>query len=95
MPRLALLARLPEALRQAIELRGEGDFAGLAGVLVERGGAVTLAPRLAAGDGPLLPLLVETAEAGRYPLYRLLCERVLSINTTAAGGNTTLMTLGA
>jgi RHH-type proline utilization regulon transcriptional repressor/proline dehydrogenase/delta 1-pyrroline-5-carboxylate dehydrogenase len=94
-PARALLARLPEALRQAIELRGEGDFAGLAGVLVERGGAATLAPRLAAGDGPLLPLLVETAEAGRYPLYRLLCERVLSINTTAAGGNTTLMTLGA
>ena len=48
---------------------------------------------LAAEEGPLIPVFTASAEG--YPVYRMLVERVVSINTTAAGGNTTLMTLGA
>jgi len=47
---------------------------------------------LAAGDGPLVPV-VEPSKDGTYPLFRLRLERVVSINTTAAGGNTSLMTM--
>ena len=44
--------------------------------------------------GALIPVLTPGPVTGRYPLYRLDAERVVSVNTTAAGGNTTLMTLG-
>lgn len=46
--------------------------------------------RLAAGDGALVPVL-EPLMDGRYSLFRLLCERLLTLNTTAAGGNASLM----
>ena len=49
---------------------------------------------LARRNGALVPLVARGALSGRYPLYRLDVERVVSVNTTAAGGNTTLMTLG-
>ncbi|HLO63974.1 MAG TPA: hypothetical protein VK165_13530, partial [Azonexus sp.] len=45
---------------------------------------------LAAGDGALVPLLRPQAN-GRYALFCLLCERVLTVNTTAAGGNASLL----
>ena len=90
-------AGLPEALALGgIAWRTGRDFRGLAGVLFV-GAAAELARvrRLAAAiDGPLLPVLTPGRD-GRYPLYRMLVERVVSINTAAAGGNTTLMTLGA
>ncbi len=41
-------------------------------------------------DGPRLPL-VSLSEGA----YRLTTERVVSIDTTASGGNTTLLTLDA
>jgi RHH-type proline utilization regulon transcriptional repressor/proline dehydrogenase/delta 1-pyrroline-5-carboxylate dehydrogenase len=49
---------------------------------------------LAARDGALVPL-VETAEAEPIALWRLVAERAVCVNTTAAGGNASLMTLGA
>jgi RHH-type proline utilization regulon transcriptional repressor/proline dehydrogenase/delta 1-pyrroline-5-carboxylate dehydrogenase len=42
----------------------------------------------------LIPVYTGGDDRASYPLYRMLAERVVSINTTAAGGNTTLMTLG-
>ena len=89
---------LPEALAlRSIGWRSGKDFHGLAGVLFA-GAAAELARMrrlVAAADGPLLPVVAPGAESGRYPLYRMLVERVVSINTAAAGGNTALMTLGA
>ena len=38
-----------------------------------------------------MPLI--TATGRNFPLYRLTTERVVSVNTTAAGGNASLMTL--
>ncbi|MCH2221186.1 MAG: hypothetical protein MK097_12825, partial [Dechloromonas sp.] len=83
---------LPEALsagwRSAVF--AEACLAG--GVLHEGDAKVrrSLQQRLAASDGPLVPL-VTPREKGRYPLFRLLCEHVQTVNTTAAGGNASLM----
>lgn len=49
---------------------------------------------LAAREGALVPL-VETRDGVPLPLWRLVAERALCVNTTAAGGNASLMTLGA
>ncbi|RQW25500.1 trifunctional transcriptional regulator/proline dehydrogenase/L-glutamate gamma-semialdehyde dehydrogenase [Rhodobacteraceae bacterium CH30] len=54
-------------------------------------GASALRLELAARDGAIIPLI--EAKAGVCNLYRLLVERALSVNTTAAGGNASLMSL--
>jgi RHH-type proline utilization regulon transcriptional repressor/proline dehydrogenase/delta 1-pyrroline-5-carboxylate dehydrogenase len=38
--------------------------------------------------------MIDTSEEGAIPLWRLMAERALCVNTTAAGGNASLMTLG-
>ena len=54
--------------------------------------------RMARRDGPIVPVFARTAqeiEAGReYPLEFLLRERSVSVNTAAAGGNASLMSIG-
>jgi RHH-type proline utilization regulon transcriptional repressor/proline dehydrogenase/delta 1-pyrroline-5-carboxylate dehydrogenase len=47
---------------------------------------------LAARSGALVGL-ISTNEESSIPLWRLLAERALCVNTTAAGGNASLMTL--
>jgi RHH-type proline utilization regulon transcriptional repressor/proline dehydrogenase/delta 1-pyrroline-5-carboxylate dehydrogenase len=39
--------------------------------------------------------LIDTNANDAIPLWRLLAERALCVNTTAAGGNASLMTLDA
>ena len=85
-------ALLPAELAAAIAWRRADELGGLAGVL-DADDAPALRQRLAAEPGPLIAVYRPERATGRYPLDRLLAERVLSINTTAAGGNTTLMTL--
>ena len=48
--------------------------------------------RLAAREGPLVPFIRER-EGGGYDLLRLVVEQTVTINTTAAGGNASLMSL--
>jgi RHH-type proline utilization regulon transcriptional repressor/proline dehydrogenase/delta 1-pyrroline-5-carboxylate dehydrogenase len=54
---------------------------------------------LARRDGPIVPIhgvargALATGDAD-YHLEWLLRERVISVNTTAAGGNASLMTIG-
>ncbi|MBI5901093.1 MAG: bifunctional proline dehydrogenase/L-glutamate gamma-semialdehyde dehydrogenase PutA [Rhodocyclales bacterium] len=90
----AVWALLPAALAAQVALRSGEDFSGIAGVLLDAADPA-LQTRLAARDGPLLPVYRAAAGSGHYPLYRMLAERVVSIDCTAAGGNATLMTLGA
>jgi len=61
--------------------------------LVEAGTAAAWSPVLAARDGALVSL-IDTSAGGAIPLWRLVAERALCVNTTAAGGNASLMTLG-
>ena len=82
---------LPPAVAAAIAWQAAGDFSGLAGVLGAGDGALRQA--MAAADGALLPLYAPLGADGVYPLHRLLVERVVSVNTAAAGGNPRLLTL--
>jgi len=57
----------------------------------EAAAAHALRQKLAALPGPIVPLLV--AGAGGYDVSRLVCERTITINTTASGGNASLLSL--
>jgi RHH-type proline utilization regulon transcriptional repressor/proline dehydrogenase/delta 1-pyrroline-5-carboxylate dehydrogenase len=50
---------------------------------------MALQQRLAAREGPIVPVFVAP-----YPVDFLLSEVSLSINTAAAGGNASLLTIG-
>jgi RHH-type transcriptional regulator, proline utilization regulon repressor / proline dehydrogenase / delta 1-pyrroline-5-carboxylate dehydrogenase len=54
--------------------------------------ADTLRRTLSARDGAIVPLIQDRPD-GSYDLTRLVVEKVASINTTAAGGNASLMSL--
>ncbi|MBS1189781.1 MAG: putA [Rhodocyclaceae bacterium] len=94
-PAERVLPRLPAALGQDIGLWTEHAAMPLAAALVAGDGenAGRWRQRLAKRDGALVPVLRPNSADGRYPLHRLVAERVVTINTTAAGGNATLMTL--
>jgi RHH-type proline utilization regulon transcriptional repressor/proline dehydrogenase/delta 1-pyrroline-5-carboxylate dehydrogenase len=47
--------------------------------------------KLSTLPGPIVPLVV--AGAGGYDLTRLVTERTITINTTASGGNASLLSL--
>ena len=47
--------------------------------------------RLAAREGARLPVIEPAGERHAYPAARLSIERTLSVNTTAAGGNASLV----
>jgi len=95
-----LVDTLPPAAQQAVDwidaapLR-EGDAlpADVAVLLLQAGPARAreLRRALAARAGPRV--IVLEPENGRYPLERLVAERVLTVNTAAAGGNASLMSL--
>ncbi|MET3130230.1 RHH-type proline utilization regulon transcriptional repressor/proline dehydrogenase/delta 1-pyrroline-5-carboxylate dehydrogenase [Oxalobacteraceae bacterium GrIS 1.11] len=87
-------ASLPPAVQdhlQAVGSLDEGDFQV---AMIESKLAKELKPQLAARKGALVST-IETTEDGTIPLWRLVAERALCVNTTAAGGNASLMTLGA
>jgi len=87
-------ADLPAALKDRIQVitdisSGEHDFqiAMLEAVL-----AGELKPLLAAREGAVVGTIDTTADSA-IPLWRLVAERALCVNTTAAGGNASLMML--
>ncbi|WP_374669488.1 trifunctional transcriptional regulator/proline dehydrogenase/L-glutamate gamma-semialdehyde dehydrogenase [Ramlibacter sp.] len=72
----------PEARFDAVLLHGsEDDLRRVQRELAERAGPVIGVERLAPGDASV-------------PVHRLVTERSVSINTAAAGGNASLMTIG-
>jgi RHH-type proline utilization regulon transcriptional repressor/proline dehydrogenase/delta 1-pyrroline-5-carboxylate dehydrogenase len=79
-PDIAFVRDLVDADIQALLFAGNGAAAD------------PLRRRLAARDGPLVPLIGER-ESGGYDLHRLVLEKSVSVNTTAAGGNAALMSL--
>ncbi len=72
-----------------------GDWSALsdiAGVLAADAATAAEANRkLAAREGARLPVIEPAGDPPRYPLARLVVERVVSVNTTAAGGNASLV----
>lgn len=87
----SLLRQLPRPVTQDLRVTQDWRSEPFAMVLFA-GAADALRQEIAARDGALVPF-VAADEAGRYPLHRLIVERVVSINTAAAGGNASLMTL--
>jgi RHH-type proline utilization regulon transcriptional repressor/proline dehydrogenase/delta 1-pyrroline-5-carboxylate dehydrogenase len=60
--------------------------------LVDAQKAPELMPKLAARSGALVPV-IDTDKERAVPLWRLVAERAVCVNTTAAGGNASLMML--
>jgi RHH-type proline utilization regulon transcriptional repressor/proline dehydrogenase/delta 1-pyrroline-5-carboxylate dehydrogenase len=60
--------------------------------LAERSTAPSLYTALAKRDGALVQV-IETDVRTEIPIWRLVAERAISFNTTAAGGNASLMTM--
>jgi RHH-type proline utilization regulon transcriptional repressor/proline dehydrogenase/delta 1-pyrroline-5-carboxylate dehydrogenase len=100
-PLRALVEGLPDPLRDRVSLAGEDGPARCAAVLFEGDGDAlrALGMQVAALDGPIRPVFgaaPDTLRGGTqdYPLELLLAEQVVCTNTTAAGGNASLMTIG-
>ena len=93
----ALIASISQATRALVgRASGAGAFAA---VLTDRGGADLIAfqTAIARRDGPIASVFrvdAETLRRGEAPVDLLLSERSLCINTTAAGGNASLMSMG-
>ena len=84
---------VPSALQAGFVASGVTlDKADVTAVLYEGADADAARRILAQRDGALLPLLLP--ESDGYNLHRLVVERAVSINTTAAGGNASLMSIG-
>jgi RHH-type proline utilization regulon transcriptional repressor/proline dehydrogenase/delta 1-pyrroline-5-carboxylate dehydrogenase len=82
---------LPAKIRDTIKRVEDSDPA-IRLALLDAAQSAELRLRLAARDGALVPV-IETSEKTPIPLWRLVAERALCVNTTAAGGNASLMTL--
>mgnify|MGYP000461642014 CR=1 FL=1 len=92
-------ARLPVALPAEVAGRVQrlapGETRAVAAVLAagDDGRLAAIRREAAAAGGALQPVIGADPLSGRYPLHRLCVERVVTVNTAAAGGNTSLMTL--
>ncbi|WP_426320141.1 trifunctional transcriptional regulator/proline dehydrogenase/L-glutamate gamma-semialdehyde dehydrogenase [Pseudoduganella sp. R-43] len=92
----SLPADLPGDVKAVIQTVAAADMskADFQIALVESSLGAKLRPELAARDGAIVSV-IDTTEEGDIPLWRLIAERALCVNTTAAGGNASLMTLDA
>jgi RHH-type proline utilization regulon transcriptional repressor/proline dehydrogenase/delta 1-pyrroline-5-carboxylate dehydrogenase len=92
------LARWPEPVRHAIELAANWrDPSTRFDAVLHHGDRESLADVLravAAREGPIVGVHGFAPGEEALPLERLLIERVVSVNTAAAGGNASLMTIG-
>jgi RHH-type proline utilization regulon transcriptional repressor/proline dehydrogenase/delta 1-pyrroline-5-carboxylate dehydrogenase len=92
-----LAAELPAAVRDAIDMvewwsgKAEFDLVLHHGPREERNAVLA---RVAAREGPIVAVHMFDPGEEVMSLERLLLERVVSVNTAAAGGNATLMTVG-
>ncbi len=88
-------AGLPASVREELTVVDSVDAAEhFQLALVQSSLLANLRPVLAARDGAVIGV-IETSEEAALPLWRLVAERAVCVNTTAAGGNASLMTLGA
>jgi RHH-type proline utilization regulon transcriptional repressor/proline dehydrogenase/delta 1-pyrroline-5-carboxylate dehydrogenase len=90
-----LLASLPSIVRERIRFVAEAELEDrdVDIALVETGLPGNLQAQLAARQGAIVGI-VDTRQGMPIALWRLAAERALCVNTTAAGGNASLMTLG-
>ncbi len=98
MPAAPLRERLPAPVRERISLAQDWSQPAVHFDAVLQHGApaalLSTSAALAARPGPLIALSAMAPGNAAVPLERLVIERSLSINTAAAGGNASLMTIG-
>jgi RHH-type proline utilization regulon transcriptional repressor/proline dehydrogenase/delta 1-pyrroline-5-carboxylate dehydrogenase len=82
---------LPDAMKNIITLTNVNTIPAQV-ALIEASLLASLKPVIALHEDYIVSV-IETRENEVVPLWRLLAERAVSINTTAAGGNASLMTL--
>ncbi|MCB1974390.1 MAG: aldehyde dehydrogenase family protein, partial [Burkholderiaceae bacterium] len=94
----ALHARLPASVQERVALVAQWQAEGvwLDAVLHhgDRDALRTACQAIAARPGPIVSVTGLPAGSTAVPLERLVLERSLSVNTAAAGGNASLMTIG-
>ncbi|OZI40459.1 trifunctional transcriptional regulator/proline dehydrogenase/L-glutamate gamma-semialdehyde dehydrogenase [Bordetella genomosp. 1] len=91
----ALYARLPQEVRASITLAQDLNLA-VFDAAIQHGDAAALREtlaRMAHRAGPIVSVTGLAPGATEVPLERLVNERALSVNTAAAGGNASLMTM--
>jgi RHH-type proline utilization regulon transcriptional repressor/proline dehydrogenase/delta 1-pyrroline-5-carboxylate dehydrogenase len=90
-----VLGSLPAEVKDRVRFIGEAelDSVEIHMALVERGMKGNLQAKLAARTGAIVGI-VDTQPDEPVALWRLVAERAVCVNTTAAGGNASLMTLG-
>ena len=89
-----ILASLSPALRKLIELAKPDEPIDAALTDQSAAALLRLAQEIARRPGPIANLYTSSAHGAAWPLDALLAEQSLSINTTAAGGNASLMMIG-
>ena len=93
-----LWRRLPHAVRERVALAQDWQADAVAfDAVLHHGPAesrLAVLQRLATRPGPIVTLTALAPKDPSVPLERLVIERSLSINTAAAGGNASLMTIG-
>ena len=94
----ALLAALPAAVQPSVVIAQDWAAPTVAfDAVLHHGDAAALAAvvrRVAEQDGPIVGVRAFQPGATDIPLEALVIERALSVNTAAAGGNASLMTIG-
>jgi RHH-type proline utilization regulon transcriptional repressor/proline dehydrogenase/delta 1-pyrroline-5-carboxylate dehydrogenase len=88
-------ANLPALVKERVRFIGEDeiDASEFQIALLEAGLTGSLRSKLAARPGAIVGI-VDTGATEPVALWRLVAERAVCVNTTAAGGNASLMTLG-
>ncbi len=93
-----LAAALPEAVREQLTLAQDWASATVHfDALLHHGDAASrlaLGRQMAERAGPIVGIVALEAGCHDIPLERLVVERSISINTAAAGGNASLMSIG-
>ena len=91
-----LYRRLPRSVQRQVLLTSDWHAEWFDAALYhgESTNLLTLQQSLAQRDGPIVPVTAMSAGERSVPLERLVVERAVSIDTTAAGGNASLMTMG-
>jgi RHH-type proline utilization regulon transcriptional repressor/proline dehydrogenase/delta 1-pyrroline-5-carboxylate dehydrogenase len=89
-----VLSSLPAAVKARLRFVAASDLDGsdIAIALVDAGVKEAVQRQLARRPGAIVGI-VDTREGQSIALWRLVAERALCVNTTAAGGNASLMTL--
>jgi RHH-type proline utilization regulon transcriptional repressor/proline dehydrogenase/delta 1-pyrroline-5-carboxylate dehydrogenase len=90
-----VLGSLPAEVKERVRFVGEAELDGLdiQMALLDAGMKGNLQAKLAARTGAIVGI-VDTRPGEPVALWRLVAERAVCVNTTAAGGNASLMTLG-